>query len=239
MGLLNLLFKEKKPKTTKQIIIDKFYSDYPEVPYISEDRNPEWIEQADMFINVTVDRAMMKRYADGLLPGHAYMLYWLAKYTNKKVPMYFEYKYGINFEKEKKFLYENGFLNDEDKPTSKGEKAIKKHYKGIEKHSNKPNRSIEGIKKQIMEQKRSIRQAGFKEYEFIANKSCCDVCKALNGQHFKLSEMKIGENAPPMHEGCACSISAYEDSDEYEAWLDFIANGGTTEELEKKGKASE
>ena len=33
-----------------------------------------------------------------------------------------------------------------------------------------------------------------------------------------------------MHPNCRCSTAAYEDSKEYEAWLDFIANGGTTEE---------
>ena len=42
-----------------------------------------------------------------------------------------------------------------------------------------------------------------------------------------------GTNAPPMHPNCRCSTSAYEDSDEYEAWLDHLANGGTTEQWNK------
>lgn len=37
-----------------------------------------------------------------------------------------------------------------------------------------------------------------------------------------------GENASPMHPNCRCSASAYEDDAEYEAWLDYLANGGTT-----------
>lgn len=235
MGFLKSLFKPK-PKTIKDIIIKEFYSDYPEVPYISKEQEMEWVKNAGLFIYGTVEKSMMKRYADGLLPGHVYMLYWLGKYTNKKVPKYFEYKYGVDFEKEKTFLYENGFLNDDDKPTSKGEKAIKKHYKVIEKHANKPDRSIEGIKKQILEEKKRIRQMGSKMYTYHANRNCCEKCKALDEQHFKLSEMKIGVNAPPMHEGCACSISAYEDEEEYEAWLDYLDKGGTTEEWETKHK---
>lgn len=43
---------------------------------------------------------MMVRNEDGLLPGHIYMLYWLNKFTNKRIPQYFEYEYGIDFEKE-------------------------------------------------------------------------------------------------------------------------------------------
>ena len=78
---------------------------------------------------------MMTRYSDGLLPGHVYMLYWLKKYTNKRIPAYFEYKYGIDFCKEKDFLYENGFLNESGKPTKKGEKAIENHKNVIENHS--------------------------------------------------------------------------------------------------------
>lgn len=45
------------------------------------------------------------------------------------------------------------------------------------------------------------------------------------------------ENAPPMHPHCRCSTSAYEDSEEYEAWLDFLDKGGTTVEWNKFGKA--
>lgn len=224
MGLLSFLSKAKKPKTTKEIIIKRFYSDYPEIPYISDDRGAEWIEHATTFSNVTVDRSMMVRYADGLLPGHVFMLYWLGRYTNKKVPKYFEYKYGVDFAKEKEFLHENGFLNDEDKPTPKGEKAIKKHYKVIDMHAPKPDNSIEGIKKRILEDKKHYRQMGFKEYTFHANRDCCEACKAFDGQHFKLSELKCGVNAPPMHEGCRCSISAYEDEEEYNKWLDSFSN---------------
>ena len=240
MGLFDFIMNkgktapEKQSRTAKQII-NRFYADYPEMPYVSPDRDEGWIEQAETFSSALVQKQMMKRYADNLLPGHVYMLYWLKKYTNKRVPSYFEYKYGIDFEKEKKFLYSNGFLDEMNKPTAKGEAAIKKHAKVIEKHSPpKPDRSIEGISKQILLQRDSIRKNGFTEYEFHANSDCCEICSKLNGKHFPLSALEIGVNAPPMHEKCRCSISAYSDRKEYGEWLDFVSKGGTTKQWEKK-----
>lgn len=104
----------------------------------------------------------------------------------------------------------------------KGEASIKKHA-NIEKHTPpKPDLSIEGISKQILLQRDSIRKNGFKEYEFIANRNCCEVCAKLDGKHFPISALKIGVNAPPMHEGCKCSIAAYEDRKAYEDWLNSL-----------------
>lgn len=82
-------------------------------------------------------------------------------------------------------------------------------------------------------QKQSFERNGFKEYEFIANAGCCDICTAINGKHFKVAKMMPGENAPPMHPHCRCSTAAYEDSADYNAWLDYLSKGGTTAEWEK------
>ena len=89
-------------------------------------------------------------------------------------------------------------------------------------HSPKSKVSIEEISKQIIAQRDSIRKNGFSEYEFISNRGCCDICAKLNGKHFQISQLQIGVNAPPMHEGCCCSIAAYEDKTEYEAWLNSL-----------------
>lgn len=136
MGFFSSIFNPKNPeqvsKTTKQIIIDKYYSDYPVIPYISDERSSDWIERAEMFPKQSIiSKSTMTRYPDGLLPGHIYMLYWLEKYTNKIVPEYFEYRYGIDFNKEKQFLALRGYLAC-DKPTIKGKEAIKNHYEIIE-----------------------------------------------------------------------------------------------------------
>lgn len=86
---------------------------------------------------------------------------------------------------------------------------------------------------QIEAQKKAFIEMGFEDYTFHANPRCCDACQMLNGKHFKIRDMMSGENAPPMHPLCKCSISAYEDRKEYEEWLDSLAGGGTTEEYNK------
>lgn len=82
-------------------------------------------------------------------------------------------------------------------------------------------------------QKQSFERNGFEQYEFIANSDCCDICKSLDGKHFKVKDMMPGENAAPVHPHCRCSVAAYSDDAEYEAWLDYVSNGGTTDEWEK------
>jgi hypothetical protein len=62
----------------------------------------------------------------------------------------------------------------------------------------------------------------------------CEHCSDLNGKRFKVSEMEIGKNAPPLHPNCRCSIAPYEDSAEYDEWLENLENGGTTEEWENQ-----
>ena len=88
-------------------------------------------------------------------------------------------------------------------------------------------------------QKQSFLRNGFDYYEFICNENptkhgTCPICRGLNGKHFKVEDMMPGTNAPPMHPHCRCSTAAWEDSDEYEAWLDHLASGGTTDEWTKR-----
>lgn len=82
-------------------------------------------------------------------------------------------------------------------------------------------------------QKQSFERNGFEEYTFLALGNACPICKALDEKHFKVAKMMPGTNAPPMHPRCRCSVAAYEDSEDYEAWLDFLDKGGTTEEWNK------
>ena len=81
-------------------------------------------------------------------------------------------------------------------------------------------------------QRQSFLANGFEMYTFHVNHGCCAACSDLDGKHFKIKDMMPGKNAPPMHPNCRCSVSAYEDDAEYEAWLDFLDKGGTTEEWE-------
>lgn len=136
--------RKEASKAYKNKVYKKYYSTYHEKPYISQDRelNTNWIDDTDNWFKMTgqalwIQPSMMTRYPDGLLPGHIYMLYWLNKHRNKRIPAYFEYKYGIDFCKEKEFLIRNGYLEN-DKPTSRGLKAIEDHYEIIEERHTTP-----------------------------------------------------------------------------------------------------
>lgn len=116
-------------------IYKKYYRHYPEKPFISQDRelNTDWLKQVEAFgESALVPKNIMTRFSDGLLPGHVYMLYWIDKIHRKRIPVYFEYEFGIDFDKEKLFLQENGYLDNDNHLTEKGQQAIQIHYDVIE-----------------------------------------------------------------------------------------------------------
>lgn len=49
------------------------------------------------------------------------------------------------------------------------------------------------------------------EYEFIANSTACPICRDLDGKHFKVKDLEIAKNAPPMHPNCMCSTAPWEE----------------------------
>ena len=55
---------------------------------------------------------------------------------------------------------------------------------------------------QIEAQKQSFEKNEFEDYQFICNGTACGICKELNGKHFKIKDMQIAVNAPPMHPNC-------------------------------------
>lgn len=48
-------------------------------------------------------------------------------------------------------------------------------------------------------QKQSFEANGFTMYTFLALGDACDICKDINGNHYKVADMMPGLNAPPMH----------------------------------------
>lgn len=110
-----------------------------------------------------------------------------------------------------------------------GEENLKNGKKGAKYHA-ETLMITELARVQIDAQKESFLRNGFTQYTFHANSGCCSICSAINGKHFDIKDMMPAKNAPPMHPRCRCSVSAYEDSADYEAWLDFLSEGGTTEE---------
>lgn len=80
---------------------------------------------------------------------------------------------------------------------------------------------------QTQAQIESYEANGIDEYEYIACslKDVCPLCKEMDGKVFKLKDMEIGENAPPMHPNCHCATAPHSDRKEYEKWLNGLANG--------------
>lgn len=80
---------------------------------------------------------------------------------------------------------------------------------------------------QTQAQIESYEANGIDEYEYIACslKDVCPLCKEMDGKTFKLKDMEIGDNAPPMHPNCHCATAPHSDRKEYEKWLDGLANG--------------
>ena len=75
----------------------------------------------------------------------------------------------------------------------------------------------EGARVATEAERQSYRSNGYKEYEFIAEPSACDLCKPLDGKIFKVKDMEPGKNASPMHPHCHCSTAAhFREDDEYE-----------------------
>lgn len=88
---------------------------------------------------------------------------------------------------------------------------------------------------QIDAQKQSFEKNGYEQYTFLSLGSACGSCKALNGKHFDVSKMMPGDNAPPIHPNCRCSVSAYIDEDSYNEWLDtYKAHGLGYEEWKRE-----
>ena len=88
-------------------------------------------------------------------------------------------------------------------------------------------------------QKQSFERNGFDKYIFIVNSGCCGHCEEVADKDigygkgvYLVKDMMPGLNAPPLHPHDRCSTAAYSDRKEYEEWLDFLANGGTTEKWE-------
>lgn len=81
---------------------------------------------------------------------------------------------------------------------------------------------------QTQAQIESYEANGIDEYEYVACglKDVCPLCKEVDGKVFKLKDMEIGENAPPMYPNCHCSTAPYSDRKVYEQWLNGLANGG-------------
>ena len=80
----------------------------------------------------------------------------------------------------------------------------------------------------------SYKSSGVERYVYLAvNPRACPICRELNGKDFAVSEAEPAKNAPPMHPRCHCTTAPYVDEDEYNAWLNYLSQGGRTSDWEQ------
>jgi len=95
----------------------------------------------------------------------------------------------------------------------------------------------ESARVQTAIQKESFDRYNYEDYLFIAEPTACKDCKPLDdGKPRKVADMMPGENAPPMHPHCRCSIAAHMDREAFEKDLE---NRLEAEELIQKAKKYE
>ena len=75
----------------------------------------------------------------------------------------------------------------------------------------------------------SYKASGVERYVYLAvNPRACPICRELDGKDFAVSEAEPAKNAPPMHPRCHCTTAPYVDEDDYNAWLNYLSQGGRT-----------
>lgn len=75
----------------------------------------------------------------------------------------------------------------------------------------------------------SYKASGVERYVYLAvNPRACPICRELDGKDFAVSEAEPAKNAPPMHPRCHCTTAPYVDEDDYNAWLNYLNQGGRT-----------
>lgn len=60
---------------------------------------------------------------------------------------------------------------------------------------------------------RAFTDMGYKEYIFrtMEDERVCEICAAINGEKFSFADRSPGDNFPPMHANCRCSIEVVND----------------------------
>lgn len=59
-----------------------------------------------------------------------------------------------------------------------------------------------------------MRKSGYEKYIWIAEPGACHICAPFNDHVFDIENSDIGDELPPMHPFCRCSIAAYYNMDE-------------------------
>ena len=85
---------------------------------------------------------------------------------------------------------------------------------------------------------KGMKDAGFDEYEFISlgekADNVCHVCDNLDGQRFKIADVVVGVNFPPMHPFCRCKVTTPQETlEDIQADIDRMLDGRSIEDIER------
>ena len=83
----------------------------------------------------------------------------------------------------------------------------------------------------------SYKAMGFSQYEYMAvNPNACPICRSLNGKVYDIEGAEVGNPdhpLPPLHPRCHCSLAPHESEADYQAWLNYLDQGGRTVDWDK------
>ena len=75
----------------------------------------------------------------------------------------------------------------------------------------------------------SYKASGVQKYVYMAvNPRACPICREIDGNVYNVADAEPAKNAPPMHPRCHCTTAPYVDEDDYNAWLNYLNQGGRT-----------
>lgn len=75
----------------------------------------------------------------------------------------------------------------------------------------------------------SYKQSGVQKYVYMAvNPRACPICREIDGNVYDVADAEPAKNAPPMHPRCHCTTAPYVEEDDYNAWLNYLSQGGKT-----------
>ncbi|WP_461241123.1 ADP-ribosyltransferase [Paucilactobacillus sp. N302-9] len=114
-----------------------------------------------------------------------------------------------------------------DKPTDKLAKDLAKEM-GVSFNIADRLMKTESSRISVEAEKNSLSEAGVKYYWIVGEADACDVCKELirksHTKPIKVDDATIGDNTPPIHARCRCTMSAA--SDDWEEWNQWLQDNG-------------
>ena len=84
----------------------------------------------------------------------------------------------------------------------------------------------------------SYKASGIEKYVYMAvNPRACPICREIDGEVYNVADAEPAKNAPPMHPRCHCTTAPYVDEDDYNSWLNYLNQGGSTSDWNKMSLA--